>query len=124
MKKRGWPSCPPGNSQPFATLLLLHYLSYTASRSQTPPQQALCVLYLCVQGREKINLIYTFTQMGYTILVSDVDTVWVRNPIPYMAKVSQPYPAGQAPCHLLTSLGCVVSGMVSVYPEATDSCWY
>ncbi|GAB4813810.1 hypothetical protein N2152v2_000856 [Parachlorella kessleri] len=37
-------------------------------------------------GREKINLIYTFTQMGYTILVSDVDTVWVRNPIPYMAQ--------------------------------------
>lgn len=38
-------------------------------------------------GREKINLIATFTQMGFTILVSDVDTVWLRDPIPYVQKV-------------------------------------
>ena len=29
-----------------------------------------------VQGREKIHLIETFTDMGFDILVSDVDTVW------------------------------------------------
>lgn len=29
-----------------------------------------------VQGREKIELIYTFTEMGFDILVSDVDCVW------------------------------------------------
>lgn len=28
------------------------------------------------QGREKIQLIYTFTKMGFDILVADVDTVW------------------------------------------------
>jgi hypothetical protein len=39
-----------------------------------------------VQGREKINLVYLFTKMGFSILVSDVDTVWMRNPLPYMAQ--------------------------------------
>lgn len=29
-----------------------------------------------MQGREKIDLIYTFTKMGFDILVSDVDCVW------------------------------------------------
>ena len=38
------------------------------------------------QGREKINLVYLFTKMGFSILVSDVDTVWMRNPLPYMAQ--------------------------------------
>ena len=40
----------------------------------------------CVQGREKINLVFLFTRMGYAILVSDVDTVWMKNPLPYMAQ--------------------------------------
>lgn len=31
---------------------------------------------VCMQGREKIHLIETFTDMGFDILVSDVDTVW------------------------------------------------
>lgn len=35
-------------------------------------------------GRKKIDLIRQFTVMGYDILVSDVDTVWMRDPIPYM----------------------------------------
>ncbi|EFN51848.1 hypothetical protein CHLNCDRAFT_37217 [Chlorella variabilis] len=35
-------------------------------------------------GREKINLIYSFTKMGYDVLISDVDTVWLRNPLPYI----------------------------------------
>ena len=33
-------------------------------------------MYLPVQGREKIELIQTFTEMGFDILVSDVDCVW------------------------------------------------
>ncbi|CAK0784493.1 hypothetical protein CVIRNUC_007697 [Coccomyxa viridis] len=37
-------------------------------------------------GREKIHLIETFTDMGFDILVSDVDTVWLKDPLPYMAK--------------------------------------
>ena len=41
---------------------------------------------LSPQGREKINLVYLFTKMGFSILVSDVDTVWMRNPLPYMAQ--------------------------------------
>ena len=40
-----------------------------------------------MQGREKINLIYSFTKLGFDVLISDVDTVWLRNPIPYMRKV-------------------------------------
>lgn len=38
-----------------------------------------------VKGREKIGLVLAFTSMGFDVLVSDVDTVWMRNPIPYMA---------------------------------------
>ena len=46
-----------------------------------------CHVAACVaQGREKINLVYLFTKMGFSILVSDVDTVWMRNPLPYMAQ--------------------------------------
>jgi len=35
-------------------------------------------------GREKINLIGLFTDMGVDLLLSDVDTVWLRNPVPYI----------------------------------------
>lgn len=38
-------------------------------------------------GREKINLIQAFTRWGQDVIVSDVDTVWMRNPVPYMNKV-------------------------------------
>ena len=38
-------------------------------------------------GREKINLIHTFTGMGLNTVISDVDTVWLRDPILYMEKV-------------------------------------
>ena len=37
-------------------------------------------------GREKISLIKTFTHFGFDVLISDVDTAWVKNPIPYMEK--------------------------------------
>jgi len=65
-------------------------------------------------GREKIGLISTFTQMGFSILVSDVDTVWMKNPLPYMAQ----YP--EADC--LTSSDHTVAtardGGLEHYPEA------
>ena len=38
-----------------------------------------------MQGREKIGLVLAFTSMGFDVLVSDVDTVWLRSPLPYMA---------------------------------------
>ena len=37
------------------------------------------------QGREKIGLVLTFTNMGFDVVVSDVDTVWLQNPLPYLA---------------------------------------
>ena len=40
-------------------------------------------------GREKITLIQTFTRWGVDVIISDVDTVWLRDPIEYMQK----YPA-------------------------------
>ena len=39
-----------------------------------------------LQGREKIGLVLTFTDMGFDVVVSDVDTVWLKDPIPYLAK--------------------------------------
>ena len=42
-----------------------------------------------LQGREKIALIKRFTAMGFNILVSDIDTVWLRDPLPYMAQYPQ-----------------------------------
>lgn len=73
-----------------------------------------------LQGREKINLIFTFTKMGYDILVSDVDTVWLRNPIPYVKRVGAcgPMRAG--------GLWCLVGWMEGgvrrrAYMEALDT---
>ena len=40
-------------------------------------------------GREKIGLIRMFTAWGRDVIVSDVDTVWMRDPAPYMDKVSE-----------------------------------
>ena len=39
-----------------------------------------------MQGREKIGLVLTFTDMGFDVVVSDVDTVWLKDPIPYLAR--------------------------------------
>jgi len=40
-----------------------------------------------LQGREKIQLIHYFTELGFDAVISDVDTVWLRNPLPYMKQV-------------------------------------
>ena len=37
-------------------------------------------------GRKKIELIHLFTKMGFDILVSDVDTAWLKNPLPFIRK--------------------------------------
>ncbi len=42
-------------------------------------------VWLVLQGREKIGLVLTFTNMGFDVVVSDVDTVWLQNPLPYLA---------------------------------------
>ena len=38
-----------------------------------------------MQGREKIGLVLAFTEIGFDVLVSDVDTVWLQDPGPFMA---------------------------------------
>ena len=47
------------------------------------------LVHPALQGREKIALIKRFTAMGFNILVSDIDTVWLRDPLPYMAQYPQ-----------------------------------
>ncbi len=34
-------------------------------------------------GREKIKLIRVFLELGVNVVISDVDVLWLRNPIPY-----------------------------------------
>lgn len=38
------------------------------------------------KGQKKSSLIQTFTKWGVEVIISDVDTVWLQDPIPYMAK--------------------------------------
>eukprot|EP00892_Ulva_mutabilis_P011070 jgi/Ulvmu1/8335/UM042_0041.1 len=37
-------------------------------------------------GRKKIKLVHLFTQMNLTVIISDVDTVWMRNPFEYFKR--------------------------------------
>lgn len=37
-------------------------------------------------GRQKIGLIHDFVKMGFDIMVSDVDTVWMRDPLPFVLR--------------------------------------
>jgi arabinosyltransferase len=39
-----------------------------------------------LQGRKKIKLVQLFTEMNLTVLISDVDTVWMRNPFEYFKR--------------------------------------
>lgn len=72
-------------------------------------------------GREKINLIYTFTKLGFDVLLSDVDTVWLRNPVPYMQQVQS---AG-GPCLLACMLvtwyvtWCLHDAMCSIQTQTS-----
>ena len=76
-----------------AMLVNVQYMSRPAQPQLQ--EQALCDLHVsqlalpALQGREKIALIKRFTAMGFNILVSDIDTVWLRDPLPYMAQYPQ-----------------------------------
>ncbi|XP_051151632.1 arabinosyltransferase XEG113-like [Andrographis paniculata] len=37
-------------------------------------------------GRDKISLLDSFLQFGFEILMCDTDTVWLKNPLPYLAR--------------------------------------
>ena len=37
-------------------------------------------------GREKISLLQMFTRWNLDVLISDVDTVWLKDPLPYVAR--------------------------------------
>ena len=37
-------------------------------------------------GRDKIRLIRDFTRSGVNVLVSDIDVVWLRNPLPFFKR--------------------------------------
>jgi hypothetical protein len=37
-------------------------------------------------GRDKIRLIRDFTMVGLDVLISDIDVVWLENPLPYFAR--------------------------------------
>lgn len=39
-----------------------------------------------MQGREKIGLVLAFTDMGFDVVVSDVDTVWLQDPLAFLAQ--------------------------------------
>lgn len=39
-----------------------------------------------VQGRKKIKLVQLFTEMNLSVIISDVDTVWMRNPFEYFKR--------------------------------------
>ena len=48
-------------------------------------------------GRVKISLIKQFLDIGVDVLISDIDTAWLQNPLPYFSR----YPEAQ----ILTSTG-------------------
>lgn len=74
-----------------------------------------------MQGREKIGLVLAFTEMGFDVVVSDVDTVWLQDPRPFLAHypeadilVSSDSLVSTAPPYLLADLQTdagVVCGM-------------
>lgn len=39
-----------------------------------------------LQGRKKIELVQRFTELNVTVLISDVDTVWLRRPFEYVKR--------------------------------------
>ena len=69
----------------------VHVMAGAALAAGTGTKQYTCVKLVLsgLQGREKIALIKQFTAMGSNILVSDIDTVWLRDPLPYMAQYPQ-----------------------------------
>ena len=48
-------------------------------------------------GRVKISLIKDFLLLGISVVISDIDTAWIQNPLPYFNRFPQ--------AHILTSTG-------------------
>ena len=64
-----------------------------------------------MQGREKIGLVLAFTNMGFDVVVSDVDTVWLQDPLPFLAQ----YPEADV---LVSS-----DSLVRTVPPLPVACW-
>ena len=64
-----------------------------------------------MQGREKIGLVLAFTNMGFDVVVSDVDTVWLQDPLPFLAQ----YPEADI---LVSS-----DSLVRTVPPLPVACW-
>lgn len=39
------------------------------------------------QGRERVKLIHLVASMGFDVIFSDIDAVWLRNPLPFLQQV-------------------------------------
>ncbi|KAL0034633.1 hypothetical protein WJX77_000275 [Trebouxia sp. C0004] len=65
-------------------------------------------------GREKIGLVLTFTNMGFHVVVSDVDTVWLQNPLPYLAN----YPEADILVSSDSLHATTTDGALEMYPGA------
>ena len=55
-------------------------------------------------------MVLTFTNMGFDVVVSDVDTVWLQNPLPYLAN----YPDAD----ILVSSDSLVSSASAQFDES------
>lgn len=79
----------------------------TQKASSSDLHAALCMIAhlldkrVAMQGRKKIKLVQLFTEMGLTVIISDVDTVWMRNPFVYFKQ----YPDAD----ILTSSDCLLN---------------
>jgi hypothetical protein len=58
-------------------------------------QLSLMILLCC--RRVKISLIKQFLLLDVVVLISDIDTAWIQNPIPYFKRFPE--------AHILTSTG-------------------
>lgn len=65
-------------------------------------------------GREKIGLVLTFTNMGFDVVVSDVDTVWLQNPLPYLGN----YPEADILVSSDSLHATTTDGALEMYPGA------
>ncbi|KAA6425748.1 MAG: glycosyltransferase family 77 [Trebouxia sp. A1-2] len=65
-------------------------------------------------GREKIGLVLTFTNMGFDVVVSDVDTVWLQDPLPYLAN----YPEADVLVSSDSLHATTTDGALEMYPGA------
>ncbi|KAL3140615.1 hypothetical protein ABBQ32_005185 [Trebouxia sp. C0010 RCD-2024] len=65
-------------------------------------------------GREKIGLVLAFTEMGFDVVVSDVDTVWLQDPGPFLAH----YPEADILVSSDSLHATTLDGGLEMYPGA------